>query len=104
MANSGWVRIKAPASVTVQLGINSGNTHTLSPPLVPLSGGNIFSAWVKDADGDLDTVFYLANRTTADLSVDMKWMAGNGTPGANVAVPVPANELVQRTARSDSGL
>ena len=104
MANSGWVRIKAPAGVSIQVGFNSGNIHS-GPSALRLQGDtNAFSAWIKDADGDLDTVFYFVNHTGATTNIETKWMASDGTPGANTPSSIPPNQAVQLSAAGASGL
>ena len=102
MANSGWVRIKAPSAVNVQVGINSGDVHTIAP-LSVAGGGNMFSAWIKNGEG-LDTIFYLINHGTGAQEVEFKWLASDGTPGNTTTTTIPKGLAIQVPASAESGL
>jgi hypothetical protein len=101
MANSGSVRIKLPAAVNVQVGINGPNATRSIAPLSAAGGGNIFSAWIKDAAGT-DTIFYYVNHSGGDVNVPTKWLDASGAVLADTFVTVPANGMLEDPASAHS--
>ena len=100
MANSGWVRVQAPAGCFVQVGVNSGNDVGTPVPLGS-GGGNLFSAWVKSTPAAIDTIVYVVNHTGAAVVVATKWNASDGSSLAETHANVPAFGMIEIPASAN---
>jgi len=102
MANSGWVRFVAtyadpnePSSLVIQVGAFTGNTTWAIAPIT----SNV-SSWRRNAATDIDTVFFLINRSYDAAQVQVTWHGSDGAVITQTTIAMLPFQAIQISANA----